>query len=70
VQHKKKENSGIQRALLEETKRFIKNSKSGSRAFRGPKAGKSTYFTHPGFSAAKLKKKCRNYMSKYSILLI
>jgi hypothetical protein len=33
--------------------------KSDSRAFRGPKAGKSAYFTHPDFSAAKLeKKKC------------
>jgi hypothetical protein len=48
-------NSGIQRALLEETKTIIKkNEKTDSRAFRVPKAGKSTYFTHPDFSAAKL----------------
>jgi hypothetical protein len=39
---------------LEETKIIIKNAKSDSRAFRGPKAGKSAYFTHPDFSAAKL----------------
>jgi hypothetical protein len=25
--------------------------------FRGPKAGKSAYFTHPDFSAAKLEEK-------------
>jgi hypothetical protein len=30
---------------------------SDSRAFRGPKAGKSAYFMHPDFSAAKLEKK-------------
>jgi hypothetical protein len=42
---------------LEETKGVIKkNTKSDSRAFRGPKAGKSTYFTHLDFSATKLKK--------------
>jgi hypothetical protein len=41
---------------LEETK-LLKNSKSDSRAFLGPKAGKSAYFTHPDFSAAKLEKK-------------
>jgi hypothetical protein len=33
------------------------NAKSGSRAFRGPKAGKSACFTHPDFSAAKLQTK-------------
>jgi hypothetical protein len=49
-------NSGIKRALLEETK-LLRNAKSDSRAFRGPKAGKSAYFTHPDFSAAKLEKK-------------
>jgi hypothetical protein len=58
-------NSGIQRALLEETKRIIKNAKSDSRAFRGLKTGKSPYFTYLDFSAAKLKKKCANYASKY-----
>jgi hypothetical protein len=50
-------NSGIQRALLEETKRIIKNAKSDSRVFRGPKAEKSAYFTRPNFSAVKLEKK-------------
>jgi hypothetical protein len=35
--------------------------------FRSPKAGKSAYFTHPDFSAGKLKKKCANYRSKYGI---
>jgi hypothetical protein len=38
-------------------KELLKNAKSDSRAFRGPKAGKSAYFTHPDFSAAKLEKK-------------
>jgi hypothetical protein len=33
-------NSGIQRALLEKQNELLKNAKSGSRAFRGPKAGK------------------------------
>jgi hypothetical protein len=48
-------------------KELLKNSKSDSWAFRGPKAGKSAYFMHPYFSAAKLgkKKKCANYASKY-----
>jgi hypothetical protein len=50
-------NSGIQRALLKETKIIIKNAKSDSRAFRDPKAGKSAYFTHLDFSAAKLEEK-------------
>jgi hypothetical protein len=49
-------NYGIQRALLEKTKKLLTNAKSESRAFRGPKAGKSAYFTHPDFSAAKLGK--------------
>jgi hypothetical protein len=35
----------------------LKNAKSDSRAFRGPTAGKSAYFTHPDFSAAKLERK-------------
>jgi hypothetical protein len=35
-------------------KELLKNAKSDSGEFRGPKAGKSTYFTHPDFSAAKL----------------
>jgi hypothetical protein len=30
---------------------LLKNAKSDSRAFRGPKAGKSAYFRHPDFSA-------------------
>jgi hypothetical protein len=38
-------------------KDLLKNAKSDSRAFRGPTAGKSTYFMHPDFSAAKLGKK-------------
>jgi hypothetical protein len=50
-------------------KELLKNAKSDIRAFRGPKAGKSAYFTHPDFSAAKLEKKknCANYTSKYGI---
>jgi hypothetical protein len=36
---------------------LVKNATSDSRAFRGPKDGKSAYFTHPSFSAAKLEKK-------------
>jgi hypothetical protein len=40
-------------------KELLKNLKSDSMAFRGPKAGKSAYFTHPDFSAAKLGKKVR-----------
>jgi hypothetical protein len=38
-------------------KELLTNAKSGSRAFRGPKAGKSACFTHPDFSVAKLQKK-------------
>jgi hypothetical protein len=38
-------------------KELLKNAKSDSRAFRGPKAGKSAYFTHTDFSVAKLEKK-------------
>jgi hypothetical protein len=38
---------------------LLKNAKSDSRAFRGPKAGESAYFMHPDFSAAKLEKKVR-----------
>jgi hypothetical protein len=40
-------------------KELLKNAKSDSRAFCGPKAGKSANFTHPDFSAAKLEKKVR-----------
>jgi hypothetical protein len=59
---------GIQRALLEETERTIKTCKSDGREFRGPKAGKSAYFTHPDFLAVKLEeRKCANYASKYGI---
>jgi hypothetical protein len=38
-------------------KELLKTAKSNSRAFCGSNAGKSTYFTHPLFSAAKLEKK-------------
>jgi hypothetical protein len=38
-------------------KELLKPAKSDSRAFRGPKAVKSAYFTRHDFSAAKLKKK-------------
>jgi hypothetical protein len=41
----------------ENKKELLKNAKSDSRAFRGPKAGKSAYFMHADFSADKLKKK-------------
>jgi hypothetical protein len=41
---------------------LLKNAESDSRAFRGPKAGKSAYFTHPDFSAAKLEKKSTQIM--------
>jgi hypothetical protein len=50
-------------------KELLKNVKSDSRAFHGPKAGKSAYFAHPGFSAAKLEKKSANYASKYRIIM-
>jgi hypothetical protein len=46
-------------------KELLKNAKSDSRIFRGPKTGKSAYFTHPDFSGAKLEKRCANYASKY-----
>jgi hypothetical protein len=42
-------------------KELLKTAKSGSRAFRGPKAGKSACFTRPDFSAAKLEKKVRKF---------
>jgi hypothetical protein len=35
---------------------LLKNAKTDSRAFRGSKAGKSEYFTHPDFSVAKVEK--------------
>jgi hypothetical protein len=38
-------------------KELLKDAKHDGRAFRGPKAGKSAYFKHPEFSAAKLEKK-------------
>jgi hypothetical protein len=38
-------------------KELLKNAKSDSRAFRGPKDEKFAYFTHIDFSAAKLEKK-------------
>jgi hypothetical protein len=38
---------------------LLKNAKSDSTAFRGPKAVKSAYFTYADFSAAKLEKKVR-----------
>jgi hypothetical protein len=37
-------------------KELLKNAESGNMVFCGPKAGKSTYFTHPDFSLAKLEK--------------
>jgi hypothetical protein len=40
-------------------KEILKNAKSDSRAFRGLIAGKSAYFTHRDFSAAKLEKDVR-----------
>jgi hypothetical protein len=42
-------------------KELLKNAKSDIGAFRGPKAGKSVYFTHSDFSAAKLKKKIAHF---------
>jgi hypothetical protein len=47
---------------LEVTKIIIKKCKSDSRAFLGPTAGKSAYFMHPDFSAAKLEKKSAQIM--------
>jgi hypothetical protein len=44
---------------LRKQKELLKNAKSNSTAFLGPTAGKSAYFTHPDFSAAKLGKKVR-----------
>jgi hypothetical protein len=41
---------------------LLNNSKGDSREFCGTKAGKSAYFTHPDFSAAKLKKKSAQIM--------
>jgi hypothetical protein len=38
-------------------KELLKNAKSDSRAFHGPKAGKSANFMHPDFSVTKLEKK-------------
>jgi hypothetical protein len=43
-------------------KEVLKYAKSDSRAFRRPKAGKSVYFMHPNFSAAKLEKKSAQIM--------
>jgi hypothetical protein len=40
-------------------KELLQKVKSDSRAFRGPKDGKSAYFTHPDFSGAKLEKRVR-----------
>jgi hypothetical protein len=40
-------------------KELLKNAKSDSRTFHGLKAGKSAYFMHPDFSAAKLEKEVR-----------
>jgi hypothetical protein len=40
-------------------KELLKNAESDSREFRGQKAGKSAYFTHRDFSAAKLENKVR-----------
>jgi hypothetical protein len=54
-------------SYLRKQKELLKNVKSDSRVFRGPKAGKSAYFTHPDFLATKLEKKCSNYANKYGI---
>jgi hypothetical protein len=55
---------------LRNKKELLKNLKSDSRAFGGPKARKSAYFTHPDFSADKLEKKFANYASKYVIMYL
>jgi hypothetical protein len=50
-------------------KELLKNAENDSRAFRGPKAGKSAYFMQPDFSAAQLeKKKCANYANNMVII--
>jgi hypothetical protein len=50
-------------------KEILKNDKkSDSRAFRGPKAGKSAYFTHSEFSAAKLEKKSAHIRRIYTVM--
>jgi hypothetical protein len=53
------ENSESNVLYLRKQKELLKNAENDSRAFRGPKAGKSAYFTHPDFSAAKLENKVR-----------
>jgi hypothetical protein len=50
-------------------KELLQNAKSDSRAFHGLKAGKSTYITHPNFSAAKLKKKGAQIMRVNTVFL-
>jgi hypothetical protein len=67
VQHKENSEFWNPTCVIGGNKNYLKNAKSDSRAFLGPKAGKSAYFTHPDFSAAKLEKKCENYASKYGI---
>jgi hypothetical protein len=51
-------------------KELLKNVKSGSRAFLGPKAGKSAYFMHPDFSAAELEKKSAQILLLNTVFLI
>jgi imidazoleglycerol phosphate synthase glutamine amidotransferase subunit HisH len=65
VQHKETSEFLNPRCVIGGNKNKIKKFKSDSRVFRGSKAGKSAYFTHSDFSAAKLEKKCTNYASKY-----
>jgi hypothetical protein len=38
-------------------KELLKIAKSDSRAFRGPKAGKSAFFTHPRFFIGQTRKR-------------
>jgi hypothetical protein len=48
-------------------KEVLKNAKSDKRLFRGTKAGKCAYCTHPDFSAAILEKKSVQIMRVYTV---
>jgi hypothetical protein len=50
-------------------KQLLKNAKSDSREFRGPKAGNS-YFTHPDFSVPKLEKKSEQITRVNTVKLV
>jgi hypothetical protein len=50
--------------------KLLKNAKSDRRAFCCTKAGKSAYFTHPDFSAAKLGKKSAQITRINTVLCI